>query len=61
MSNVWVCGAKGQLGLSLQDIAGGSKHRYFFTDVDEVDICSRDSVEDFVRQNKINVIINCAA
>ncbi|MBR4402105.1 MAG: dTDP-4-dehydrorhamnose reductase [Flavobacteriales bacterium] len=62
MSNVWVCGAKGQLGLSLQDIAGrGSKHKYFFTDVDEVDICSRDSVEDFVRQNKINVIINCAA
>ena len=60
MKRVWVCGSKGQLGLSLQGIVGGSKHRYFFTDV-EVDICSRDNVEEYVRQNEIDVIINCAA
>ena len=61
MSNVWVCGAKGQLGRSLQLIAQGSSHRYYFTDVDEVDICSRSAIEEFAERNHIDVIINCAA
>lgn len=59
--NILVTGSQGQLGTHLRLIAGDSQHRFFFTDVDELDICRRDAVFNFVLTNGIGVVINCAA
>ncbi|MCR5064465.1 MAG: dTDP-4-dehydrorhamnose reductase [Bacteroidales bacterium] len=59
--NILVTGSKGQLGTHIGLLADGSQHRYFFTDVDELDICRRDAVFNYVLTNDINVVINCAA
>lgn len=59
--NILVTGSKGQLGTHMGLLADGSQHCYFFTDVDELDICRRDAVFNYVLTNDINVVINCAA
>ena len=53
-----VTGAKGQLGRELQSIVGSG---WCFTDVDELDICSKEAVEAYVTSNHIDTIVNCAA
>jgi dTDP-4-dehydrorhamnose reductase len=42
-------------------LAPQSAHRWLFTDVEELDITSRETVMDFVKDNGINIIVNCAA
>lgn len=37
------------------------RHSYFFTDVQELDICDEQAVNQFVRDNQIDIIVNCAA
>lgn len=37
------------------------QHTFFFTDVEELDITSREAVQQFVTDNTIDVIVNCAA
>lgn len=59
--NILVTGANGQLGRHLRLLGEGSQHRYYFTDVEDLDITRRDAVLNFVLTNGINVIINCAA
>lgn len=59
--NILVTGSNGQLGNHIRLLAEGSEHQYFFTDVDELDICRRDVVFNYVLTNGINVVINCAA
>ncbi|MBP5547704.1 MAG: dTDP-4-dehydrorhamnose reductase [Bacteroidales bacterium] len=59
--NVLVTGANGQLGSHIRLLSGESQHRYFFTDVEELDISRRDAVLNFVLTNSINVVVNCAA
>lgn len=59
--NVLVTGANGQLGRELQLVTDGSSDNYFFTDVDELDITDKSAIDDFVKNNGINVIVNCAA
>lgn len=59
--NVLVTGANGQLGRELQLVTAGSSDNYFFTDVDELDITDKSAIDDFVKNNGINVIVNCAA
>ena len=41
--------------------ASHPNHRYFFTDVVELDITCREAVLDYVRTNAIDLIVNCAA
>ncbi len=60
MKNILVTGAKGQLGSELRAIVGG-KDNCFFTDVEELDISDREAIVKFVKQNKIAVVVNCAA
>ncbi len=60
MKNILVTGAKGQLGSELRAIVGG-KDNYFFTDVEELDITDREAIVKFIKQNKIAVVVNCAA
>lgn len=59
--NILVTGANGQLGNEMRIVSQGSSDSYIFTDVDEFDITNRDAVMDFVRDNNIKVVVNCAA
>lgn len=59
--NILVTGANGQLGSHIRLLGEQSQHRYFFTDVEELDITRRDAVFNFVLTNGISVIVNCAA
>ena len=60
--NILVTGSNGQLGNEVQVLAKQhTKHRYWFTDVTELDITDAAAVKAFVVTNKIELIINCAA
>ena len=62
MKNVLITGANGQLGNEMRVLSEGHpEYIYFFTDVAELDICNEQAVLDFVRENGIQVIVNCAA
>lgn len=61
MLNILVTGANGQLGREMRRLGGVSPHNYLFTDVEELDITSREAVEEYVKREKVDVIINCAA
>lgn len=62
MNNILVTGSNGQLGNELQVVSKQyTNFRYFFTDVDELDITNKKQIEQFVIDNQINVIVNCAA
>lgn len=58
---VLVTGGDGQLGCSLRRVAMESEDSYIFTDVDELDITNREVVESYIADNKIEIVINCAA
>lgn len=61
MSNILITGANGQLGHCLHDLCGNdSNNRYFYTDVAELDITDVQQVNQFVKENDIDVIINAA-
>lgn len=59
--NILVTGANGQLGRHMRLLAPESAHTWLFTDVEELDITSREAVTAFVKENDINIIVNCAA
>ena len=60
--NILVTGANGQLGNELRKISGNfSGYRFFFTDVDELDITNPEAVYHFFETNEIQTVINCAA
>lgn len=62
MSTILVTGSDGQLGSELKDLTSlYPNEEFIFTDVTELDICNHKIVEEFIIQNKINAIINCAA
>lgn len=61
--NILVTGANGQLGNEMRRVAlsTNESHHYFFTDVEDLDITNQSAIESFVRENEIDVIVNCAA
>lgn len=60
--NILITGANGQLGNEMRALAEtNTMHAYFFTDVEELDICNEQAVNDYVSQHKIDLIVNCAA
>lgn len=63
MKNILVVGSLGQLGSELRDICdkASPSDRYFFTDKDTLDITSLQSVESFIGEHNIDVVVNCAA
>lgn len=62
MKNILVTGANGQLGNEMRVLSAENKEfNYFFTDVAELDICDEQAIMAFVKENNINVIVNCAA
>lgn len=59
--NILVTGANGQLGNEMRIVAANSTDKYIFTDVAELDITNLDSIRKMVADEKVGVIINCAA
>lgn len=59
--NILVTGANGQLGNEMRIVAKNSADNYIFTDVAELDITNAEAVEKIVKDNDVNVIVNCAA
>ncbi len=58
---VLVTGANGQLGREMQRLGAVSPNQYIFTDVEELDITDGQAVEQFIEEQKINIVVNCAA
>ena len=62
MLNILVTGSNGQLGNEIRKIAGKFKTNHFmFTDVEELDITDANAVDDFLKENPTDCIINAAA
>lgn len=62
MKTILVTGANGQLGKSIQRLATGFlQYEFLFTDVDTLDICNAQAVQTFVKENRVDYILNCAA
>lgn len=60
--NILVTGSNGQLGSELKFLSEQyNNFNYIFTDLEDLDICNRDKIEEFVLNYKIDCIINCAA
>lgn len=63
MHNILITGSNGQLGNELLLVAEEKDiiNQYFYTDVGELDITNKNDVSEFVVNNKIDIVINCAA
>ncbi len=60
--NILITGCNGQLGNEIQLLEKDyPQHVWFNTDVQELDISNQLAVEQFVAENKIDCIVNCAA
>ncbi len=59
--NILVTGANGQLGNCIRNASEGSNDTYIFTDVAELDITDAEAFNKIVKDNDVQVIINCAA
>ena len=58
---VLVTGANGQLGQEFKNNIYKSYYEFYFTDKNELDIINKNHVLSYVLDNKIDLIINCAA
>lgn len=59
--NILITGANGQLGNEMRRVSVNSPNQYIFTDVAELDITHLDAVRKALKNNHINVVVNCAA
>ena len=60
--NILITGCNGQLGNEIQLLEKQhSQHTYFNTDVAELDITNPEAIVQFVEENHIDGIVNCAA
>lgn len=59
--NILVTGSNGQLGNEMRRVSAESSHLYIFTDVAELDITDLQAIRNAMQQNRIQVIVNCAA
>ena len=62
MNKILVTGSNGQLGSELQQLASTMDGvGFLFTDVDTLDICNKVAIEEFLANQPVDFIINCAA
>ncbi len=62
--SILVTGANGQVGREFQRLALGATEEgmhFYFTDKESLDISDKKALSDFVQENHISVIVNCAA
>jgi dTDP-4-dehydrorhamnose reductase len=63
MKSILVTGSKGQLGCEIEGLSYTHSYKgfkFFFTDIDTLDIVDAESVESFFNNQQIDYIINCA-
>jgi len=58
---ILVTGAEGQLGSEIKELSKNYAFEFFFTEVEQLDITDKGAITNFVMENKIDNIINCAA
>ena len=62
MLNILVTGSNGQLGSEIKVLESKySNYNFIFTDIAELDLTKADDVDKFIKNNKVNCCINCAA
>ena len=61
MKRILITGANGQLGNEMRRLGAVSPNEYLFTDVAELDITDKGAVIEYVKENKVDIIVNCAA
>ena len=62
MAKILVTGAKGQLGQSIAKLASDyAQYQLSYVDVAELDLSSKDAIEQYFADKCFDVIINCAA
>lgn len=61
MLNVLVTGSNGQLGSEIKELSSDYNYNYFFTDKESLNISNKNAVNEFIKNNNINIILNCAA
>lgn len=62
INNILVTGSYGQLGNELHELADqGLPYHFIWTDADTLDITDKKALNDFVKKNPIDLLINCAA
>lgn len=61
---VLVAGSDGQLGSELRRMSKDQRYgfcRFLFADINVVDICNRAELNTFLKANKVDLVVNCAA
>lgn len=62
MTRILITGANGQLGNALRlELTGDPNIDAVYTDVEDLDITNAEAVENFLRDNAIEMMVNCAA
>ena len=62
MKRILITGANGQLGNEMRVLFSSYPQFEFFpTDIAELDLCNKQAIDDFIAQNNIDYIVNCAA
>ncbi len=61
MERILVTGANGQLGSEIRHISSAYPFEFLFTDVLDLDITQKDQVHEYLIQNRVTAIVNCAA
>jgi len=59
--NILITGSNGQLGNEFRQLESNYKeHKFFFTDVDDLDITDAEKSAKFIKSNSIQACVNCA-
>jgi dTDP-4-dehydrorhamnose reductase len=60
--NILITGANGQLGSEIKKLSPlFPSFTFFFTDIEQLDLLDKPSLREFIVQNQIHYVINCAA
>ncbi len=61
MHSVLITGSKGQLGSEIKAVSKNHPYQFYFTDKESLDITNPHAIKQYIEENSIDTIINCAA
>ena len=61
MKKIWITGAEGHIGSALINLLDCTEYHILATDINEVDITDLEEVQQYMRVNRPDVVINCAS